>query len=91
MAKWRIVAIEHFPELRLKINECRSILALWIELSSIYDRGLKGVDVDDLKRRIRKFGEWCVDAPQNSDARYDPFTSVVISLYEHRPEFQYLL
>lgn len=86
MARWRAQALKHLPELRDIITAEDSVMALWIELQSAFEKAYR-VDPpnESLIARIYAFADWCIQAPRGPDVGHDPLTAVTTVFYEDIP------
>lgn len=90
MSRWRSHAIELFPEFRKRIEQADGIFALWSELSLKFQDAYRIDPPDDgLIARIYSFAEWCLQAPRNANANFDPATAVDVGFYEDIPTIKY--
>lgn len=82
MSAWRRIALDTFPELRIKIEHADSPMALWIELGSSFQDAFLAGD-DDSVRRFFRFAEWCLDTADQQAT--DSSTAAWCAFYEHVP------
>ena len=88
MARWRAEAIKRLPELRDVIASADSVMTLWIELQSAFERAYRAEPPDEsLIGRIYSFADWCVQAPRGP-AGHDPLGAVIVAFYEDIPAFK---
>jgi hypothetical protein len=89
MARWRAEALQRLPELRDVITSADSVMALWIELLSAFEKAYRSDPWDEsLIGRIYSFADWCMNAPRGPDAGHDPMSAVTVAFYEDIPAFK---
>ena len=85
MSSWRAEAIARLPEHRQMIEQSDGLMALWIELCSLFERAYRTPLDADLIRRIYDFARWCSQRPRVNDPGNDPLTCVCCAFFEHIP------
>jgi hypothetical protein len=85
MSRWRAEAITRFPEHQKMIERAEGLMALWIDLCSLFERAYESPVQPDLIRRIYEYAHWCMDRPRVDDPGDDPPTCVCCAFFEHIP------
>jgi hypothetical protein len=83
MSKWRKKAIEFLPDYKNEIERMKNPMALWIEMSIIFDKAFISTNKREISNILR-FASWC-KSEKSGVLPNDTSTAVIVAFYEDLP------